>query len=355
MKNDLTCAVVQDLLPAYAEGLTAPETNEAVERHLAGCPDCAGRLAAMRAPETTAREQEENTKEVDYLKTVRRRGRRRIALAVVLTVLALIGALAAKVFIIGSPADTETMVLNIWTSDGELQVEVSSRVSANAYWGWQTETADGVATITAREGLVSALHPTASAKLSVPLDGVDEVYLCGRLIWQEGTITAGKALERFEILYKVQTPYVGNPSALNQIAQALSLNNLGSYTFSLQTAAEPYGWTVAFDREIEGLTDATMSYLAPQMLAVVGNLGTVSWTYPDAQGTSQLHTLTLEEINARLEELTDAYNADNGTDWPVLSSVKDYAQSPITLQRLDAICWQMYADITWPEPSNTAN
>lgn len=353
MKNDLSCAVVRDLLPAYAEGLTAPETNEAVERHLAGCPECAKCLADMLAPE--AAEQAENDKEVDYLKTVRRRGWRRVALAVALTVAALIGALAAMLFIIGTPANSESMALDIWDSDGQLQVEVSSRASANAYWGWKTETADGVVTITAREGLVSALHSTAAAKLSVPLDGIDEVYLCGRLIWQEGTITAGKALERFEILYDAKTPYVGNPSALNQIAQALSLNNLGSYTFSLQTAAEPYGWTVAFDHEIEGLTNAMMSYLAPQMLAVVGNLGSVSWTYPDAQGTPQIHTLTLEEMNARLEELTDAYNADNGTDWPVLSSIKDYAQSPVTLQRLDAICWQMYAGATWPEPSNTAN
>ena len=38
MKNDLTCAVVRDLLPAYTEGLTEQETNEAVERHLEGCP-----------------------------------------------------------------------------------------------------------------------------------------------------------------------------------------------------------------------------------------------------------------------------------------------------------------------------
>ena len=40
MKNDLTCGVVRDLLPSYVEGLTAPETNEAVERHLSDCADC---------------------------------------------------------------------------------------------------------------------------------------------------------------------------------------------------------------------------------------------------------------------------------------------------------------------------
>ncbi|MEI3347622.1 MAG: zf-HC2 domain-containing protein [Dysosmobacter sp.] len=103
MKNDLSCAVVRDLLPAYAEGLTAPETNEAVERHLAACPACAARFAAISSPETA--EQAENDKEVDDLKTVRRPGRRRVVLAVALTVLALIGVLAAMVFIIGSPAD----------------------------------------------------------------------------------------------------------------------------------------------------------------------------------------------------------------------------------------------------------
>ena len=354
MKNDLTCAVVGDLLPAYAEGLTAPETNDAVERHLSGCDACSAKLAAMLSPEPE-QEREETAKEVDYLKKVKRRSWKRVVLAVVLTVLILLGALAAKAFVIGSPADAQSMSMDIWTDNGTLWVEVSSVASANAYWDWDTETENGIVTITAREGLVSGLHPTAAAKFSVPLEGVEEVYLCGRLIWQEGTITAGKALQRFEALYEAQTPYVGDPSALNQIAQALSVNNLGSYTFSLQTAAEPYGWTIVFDREMEGMTDPMMSYLAPQMLAVVGNLGTVSWTYPDADGTAQTRTITLEEVNARLPELATAYNAANGTDWPVLESIKDYAESPITLQRLDAICWQMYADHTWPDSADAAS
>ena len=354
MKNDLTCAVVEDLLPSYAEGLTSPETNGAVERHLAGCEACAGKLAAMRSPEPE-QEAAKTAKEVDYLKKVKRRGWKRVALAVLLTALVLMGALGAKVFVMGSPANAETMGLNVWTTDGQLWVEVSSVTSANAYWGWDTETADGVVTITAREGLVSGLHPDAAAKFSVPLEGAEEVYLCGRLIWQEGTITAGKALERFEVLYEAQTPYVGNPSALNQIAQALSVNNLGGYTFSLQTAVEPYGWTIAFDQETQGLTDTMMSYLAPQMLALVGNLGTISWTYPDSQGDIQTHTVTLEEVNARLPELASSYNTDNGTDWPILDSVKDYAQSPAMLQRLDAIFWQVYVDAVWTAQTDTAD
>ena len=50
MKNDLTCGIVKDLLPSYADGLTGGETNEAVERHLAGCAACKAAYDSMRAP-----------------------------------------------------------------------------------------------------------------------------------------------------------------------------------------------------------------------------------------------------------------------------------------------------------------
>ena len=326
MKNDLSCAVVQDLLPAYAEGLTAPETNEAVERHLADCPDCAAHLAAMQAPETA--EQEETDKEVDYFKALRRRGRRRVALAVALTVLALIGVLAAMVFIIGSPADTETMVLNIWTSDEALQVEVSSRVSANAYWGWETETADGVVTITAREGLVSALHPTAAAKLSVPLEGIDEVYLCGRLVWQEGMEIRESTLA----LYGKKTPYVGNASAVGAALNEIDhwFGSMGPYTFSLETAAPPYGLTVNLESP---MTRSTEIRYAALVLALVENLDTVTWSCPDAQRTPQSVTYRCADVETLLSDAA----AERGLEAFLRPSIKDYAASPAALEQLTAL------------------
>ena len=49
MKNipELSCAIVEDLLPTYVERLTSEETNMAVEAHLASCPACAAKRAAM--------------------------------------------------------------------------------------------------------------------------------------------------------------------------------------------------------------------------------------------------------------------------------------------------------------------
>ena len=83
MKNipELSCAIVEDLLPTYVERLTSEETNMAVEAHLASCPACAAKRAAMGAKETEAAGQnaEETAREVDYLKKVRRRNRRSMA------------------------------------------------------------------------------------------------------------------------------------------------------------------------------------------------------------------------------------------------------------------------------------
>ena len=74
MKNipELSCAIVEDLLPTYVERLTSEETNMAVEAHLASCPACAAKRAAMGAKETeaAAKDAEETAREVDYLNEV---------------------------------------------------------------------------------------------------------------------------------------------------------------------------------------------------------------------------------------------------------------------------------------------
>ena len=64
MKNDLTCGVVGDLLPAFVEGLTSEESNAAVEAHLAACPACARLRETMAAPEGKPAEQAKEVTEI---------------------------------------------------------------------------------------------------------------------------------------------------------------------------------------------------------------------------------------------------------------------------------------------------
>ena len=100
MKNDLTCGVVRDLLPSYVEGLLGAESQEAVERHLEGCPDCAARWDAMTAP---TGEPQKSVEELDFLKQVKRENHRRVIVSVLATFVGLLAAALLKTFVIGTP------------------------------------------------------------------------------------------------------------------------------------------------------------------------------------------------------------------------------------------------------------
>ena len=319
MKNDLTCAVVRDLLPSYAEGLTSEETNAAVEAHLSACPDCTARKNAMTAPAEPA-EAAEQSREVDYLKTVKRKSGRRVVAAVLCTILLIAAGFAAKIFIIGTPAqEGELFVAETAEENGVLRLSISTPSSATAFWGWTVDTADGVANISARSVLVSPLFPHGGGTVEVPLDGIREVRLCGLVVWQNGVaIQNGTAR-----LYLTKTPYVGDISALNRVAAAMNIQSgCGPYTNSLQTSHEPYGWTLEFSNvyteKQAAWLDETMEHdLAPLMLALVDNLGEVSWTYRTQDSALQARTVTLSQVNEALPR-----------------PVKDYAASPAEFQQL---------------------
>ena len=353
MKNipELPCAIVEDLLPAYVEGLTSEETTAAVEAHLASCPACAAKRAAMGTEEGPSPEEAaETAREVDYLKAVRRRSRRRVAAAILCTVLVLLLGFAAKIFVIGEPLDPDGVAVSSQESDDVLQVQISSYGSGNAFHSWTAENQDGVVSITARSVLVSPLFRDGTGTVEVPLEGVTEIWLGeageGRMIWQDDTMILADAWA----LYQAQTPYVGNNSAVGRVLAAVDTwygPPIVDYTISLQTSAEPYGLTIHFDDVTAHILgagksiDDRMYAVAPALLALIGNLGQVQWTYAAPDGTAVTRSVTLEEVDAALPDWIEARNLahsltspDEEPDWTAPESIKDYAASPAAVQRL---------------------
>lgn len=351
MKNipELPCAIVEDLLPAYVEGLTSAETNGAVEAHLASCPACAAKRAAMGAEEGPSPEEaEETAREVDYLKAVRRRSRRRVAAAILCTVLVLAAAALLKIFVIGTAGEAHHVALAYTEESGDtLSLNVYCLFGPNAFYGWaMDETEDGVVSFTAREVRASPLHTNDQIDLEVPLEGLKEVWVCGRLCWQDGTPISDSTLA----LYNAQTPYVGDNSAVGRVLAAVDTwygPPIVDYTISLQTSAEPYGLTIHFDDVTAHILgagksiDDRMYAVAPALLALIGNLGQVQWTYAAPDGTAVTRSVTLEEVDAALPDWIEARNLahsltspDEEPDWTAPESIKDYAASPAAVQRL---------------------
>ena len=340
MKNDLTCAVVRDLLPSYVEGLTSDETNRAMEAHLSACPDCTARRDAMAAPAEPA-EAAEQSREVDYLKTVRRKSGRRVVIAIACTLAVILAGVALKLFVIGEPAGREGMSWSILYDEAAMDLRVYSTWSGVAYCRWNLENNDGIVRLTAEKVLPSFLYGSADHRERIPLEGVREVWIADQLIWQDGVAISSGTMD----LYGAKTPYVGDISALNRIAELANIRpNFGDYLNSLHTSSQPYRWTLEFTDDgwqgvvgrDSGTFDKWMARYGIQLLALVENLEEVGWTYTDLHGEKRSGVLTLEEANALLPELTDAYNrAHAGCDWEPLSSVKDYYNdSPANLQQL---------------------
>lgn len=340
MKNDLTCGVVRDLLPSYVEGLTSQETNVAVERHLADCQDCA-RLRADLTGETA--DPAEESKEVDYLKKVKRRGRRRVVMAVAVTVLVLALGIAAKLFIIGAPASRESLS---WTTStkvpGQLDIGFYSDWSAAAFSHWNVTNENGIVRINAKKVLPSFLYNTADHWEHVSLDGVREVWVADQLVWQGGV----EIWEQINRVYQAKTPYVGNAPAVGRVVQSLRFNLFGGYTMELQTSAVPYRLTLRYSSPFtpEGMEGSTQDLFQDMAvtLAAIGNLDEIECAFQDEDGQPWSYVLTVEELNQALPQIVSAYNERlvSKKDCPLYASVKDYANSCSSLQRLyEAMRW----------------
>ena len=338
MKNDLTCAVVRDLLPSCVENLAAEETVQAVERHLAACPDCAAKQAAMVGPETAARLEEER-KELDYLKRVKRRSRFRILAVVVCTALVIAGGFAAKIFLIGTPIQPQTYALRHYVDEENvLHLIIDCTAPGMAYCGWDIARGeDGLVEISGRAVTESPVHKEGWGRLTVPLEGVWEVRLCGDVVYQDGVVVSSGALRRYE----ARVSYVGDAPALGAVAEAVGLDPQNwDYTTKLTTSQRPYRWTLKFQdhwADTSFFNRFMRYYYGPQMLALVDNLDEVGWTYTTVTSSGKTFcqdVLTLEEADAYLAEQMARIGCQEEEQWEGLESVKDFAASPADIQRL---------------------
>lgn len=326
MKNDLPCAVVRDLLPSYVEGLTEPETNEAVKAHLEGCADCSNRYDSMKlsGQEESGRQE----KEVAYLRTIRRRNRNRIILSVAGVLAAVLVWAFLSVFVIGSRAGGLYADIVTDRDAGTLTIALGNSASATYLVHGKADNRNGIVTVSAREVLASPLAVDRVRPISLPLEEVKEVWGPQGLLWKDGVVIDWQT----RLLWEGRIPYVGDPSAVGSVCNLLTNQHLLPQlpgTLQLHTDQEPYGWTMRYEKELGGW-EQNMERAAFLPLALVENLGVFGWTQPGADEK----TLTLEEADMQLPAMVEAYNDLHGTSWQPLPSVKDYAQDAYTMQQL---------------------
>lgn len=337
MKNDLTCEVVQDLLPSYVDGLTSDVSNQAVEQHMKTCESCRKLYSEMREPMNGEDVSEINdgqkadskkSSEIDYLKKIRKKNRMRILAAVLIVVIAVGVGLWSKVYVVGQEVEqAEFVQANVAVEDHKVSVQGLLLDTTKGVSDVAFQEKDGIVTVSLRETRKSSFHTNEFQVDYQSSEDVKQVVLENRILWDDGVSIDGTVSD----LYQSRNPYVGDTSADGRSVQAaravLGINDgaLLSYGTQLQTSKEPYGWTflnvqISSSDNVERLQQE-MKQLGCLLIAVTDNLGYVSFEYSvdGAENSDGSTTLTVTEADV---------------DAMAGQSVKAMAQTPEGLQQL---------------------
>ena len=347
MKNDLTCAVVTDLLPSYADGVTNEETNVAVERHLERCETCAAALRAMRAPEPEPPAKKDE-QEIAFLKKVKK-NRIRAAVCAALAMLLLAGTVFGvfwfnRAYHVKIPVtaddidcfltyeqvgDAEKVLLNGELTDENMTSANATRMDFNETTGQLTMTFYMRKARKNESRKISAAY-TAQQK-------INSVYIGDIPIWENGVMiskTAGR-------VFAAAHPYMGDIMQNLKSAGALGIvDTFGSFTNEMFTSREPFSWELTFKdpfADTAAWNRAALQTDAVLLLATIGNLDTVSFCYTQ-NGTAQTYIITAAEADALLGR-----------------SVKEAGQTPSGVQELlDALRSLAEQDRTADQQTETA-
>ena len=291
MKNDLTCEVVQDLLPSYVDGLTSDVSNQAVEQHLKTCESCRKLYREMQEPmngenvsdiNEGQKADSKNLSEIDYLKKIRSKNRMRILAAVLIFAIAVGVGLWSKVYVIGQKVEqAEFVQADVVVEDHNVSVQGLLLDTTKGVSDVAFQEKDGIVTVSLRETRKSSFHTNEFQVDYQSSEDVKQVVLENRILWDDGVSIDGTVSD----LYQSRNPYVGDTSADGRSVQAaravLGINDgaLLSYGTQLQTSKEPYGWTflnvqISSSDNVERLQQE-MKQLGCLLIAVTDNLSIV--------------------------------------------------------------------------------
>lgn len=295
MENNLNCAVVRDLLPSYVDGLTSDESNQAVEAHLEGCPDCTETLRRMREPEPS---QAIITTEVDYLKKVRRRSTRKaLILGIVLMVLSMT-IFSYRFFYLGTAVDASDIAYKVAVAEDTVTIGGMLTSSGLGVSRVSVSASDGVVRVKVYTAPKTFFNNGAFSETYSTHGSMTQVWINDRIVWEDGTEIGRTASQ----LFAAKNPYIGNMSSNAQIASILGISKqFGAYTNELQTSQAPYGWLLRLEMPMEAervrSEQKRMAAASYAMLTAVDNLGYVTWCYQTETG-EQEYTVTAEDASA---------------------------------------------------------
>lgn len=316
MKNELSCEVVQDLLPSYVDGLTSEVTNQSIEAHIQNCTNCSEILNRMKQPEISELKMQKH--DIDFLKKTRTKTRLYIVVVAIIAVIAVIAVVLMNAFFIGKEIDDPDLVqVEATVTNNHIVLKGNLTDSGKGIAEVRFDNEDGIVHVTVLATKKCSFHKNDFNADYDSATVISQIWLGDRILWDNGDNIS----EDVAKLYKTKHPYVGNMPENGDSALALGISkDIGNYTNELQTKEEPYGWKLIGEQDYasENRTkiETQMKAYASALVAVIDNLGYVTFEYT-VDGEKCLLTITEKDADTLAGQ-----------------SVKEMAKTPCGLQEL---------------------
>ncbi|MCR5835566.1 MAG: DUF4825 domain-containing protein [Lachnospiraceae bacterium] len=302
MKNSIPCLIIRELFPSYIEGLTSEETNGYIEEHVEECNDCKKVLESMKEPMengngSVCRDNEEK-KEIDFLKKTRSRYNKKIIISVAVLAVVLISVFAAKVFFVGKSVGAEHLNYNLGVVKGVVAFEGSTYDSKIGIKDVEFKQKGDTVTIDVKSVRKSIIYSDYFQESFEATNEIKRVLINDKVVWANGVEISPITDE----LFKVKNEYIGDHSADGAIARVLDLQSiLGDYQVELKTDKQPYelkiicpGSYIEFGRKN---IDEYFKKYAYIMLAEIDNMDIMSVEYNLDESNKKTVSVTKEEAS----------------------------------------------------------
>lgn len=302
MKNNLTCELVEDLMPSYIDSLTSEVTNKAVREHLSQCEKCKAKLDTMSEPCSEDKIQQEK-KEIDFLKKARKRNIKVIITSFISVVLIISIVVCTLPYMIRYTADDSMVNYNVTVDGDKINIKAaavrqsSAKITDILYDISDNGTLD--ISFEFREKTMFDQNEIFNLDLTA---NIKSIVCQGKFLWEDGEYISPIT----SAVYKYRTPYIGDMSHNQKITMALgAYEYLSSFSNALYTKAEPYGWEIIITDPIMPVTEKEKKELMTNysyvLLGVIGNLSYVTFTYDvfnsDGEDFEKSITVTKEEAS----------------------------------------------------------
>ncbi len=280
MKNNLSCEVVEDLLPSYVDCLTSEVTNTAIREHMTICEKCKSKLDTMKS-DFGAERIEAEKKEIDFLKKARRKNIKTVIISIISVVLTVVIVVLALPFTGNEkmlPGDVyynlevrgNHFKLTLRPVDRDMVIKDVIRESFGL----------GENGVDVRGRKASIFENQKNYVWEHTYENINRFVFFDKILWEDGEYISPVT----SAAYSVKDPYIGDMSHNAQVASALMVGNyLGTFENKLTTVKEPYGWELIFKQPYlqsqKEEKEALMKSYAYVLMGVIGNLSEVSFTY----------------------------------------------------------------------------